>query len=197
VVDAVTRLDAGLKTVAGAAVILLLVLLGWSLLTAGRGQSLRDRIALGARPPAPGFALPVIWPHGSTWPPALRTALTDGRLGLDELHGTPVVLNFWASWCGPCRSEIPLFVKAAARDRRHIAFVGIDVQDLTGDALRFLPRFHVDYVAVRDGGDGTYRGYGLTGVPETFFLDRSGRIVAHIPGVVDERALERGLAAIH
>jgi cytochrome c biogenesis protein CcmG, thiol:disulfide interchange protein DsbE len=197
VVDAVIRVHTGLKAVVGAAMILFFVVLGWSLLTAGRGQSLVDRIASGAKPPAPGFALPVIWPRASTWPPALRTALTDGRLGLDELHGMPVVINFWASWCGPCRSEIPLFVKAAAREHRNVAFVGIDVQDLTGDAVRFLPRFHVDYVAVRDGGDGTYREYGLTGVPETFFLDRTGRIVAHVPGVVDEGALERGLAAIH
>ena len=184
------------KAALGAALILVLVLLGWSLLTAGRGQSLVGRIASGAKPQAPAFALPVIWPRDATWPPALRTALTDGRLGLGELHGTPVVINFWASWCGPCRSEIPLFVKAAAREHGQVAFVGIDVQDLTGDAVRFLPRFHVDYVAVRDGGDGTYRNYGLTGVPETFFLDGTGRIVAHVPGVVDERALERGLAAI-
>jgi cytochrome c biogenesis protein CcmG/thiol:disulfide interchange protein DsbE len=195
VVDAVIRVRIGLTAVIGAAVILVLALLGWSLLTAGRGRSLVTRIAAGAKPQAPAFALPVIWPHDATWPPALRTALTDGRLGLDELHGTPVVINFWASWCGPCRSEIPLFVKSAAREHGRVAFVGIDIQDLSGDAMRFLPRFHVDYVAVRDGGGATFSAYGLTGVPETFFLDRTGRIVAHVAGVVDERALERGLAA--
>jgi cytochrome c biogenesis protein CcmG/thiol:disulfide interchange protein DsbE len=74
-----------------------------------------------------------------------------------------------------------------------VAFLGIDVQDFTSDAHRFLRRFKVNYVSVRDGGSSTSGNYGLTGVPETYFVDRKGRIVAHVVGRISKRTLEEGL----
>lgn len=186
----------GLRLGVAVVVMLTLGIVGWATLTAGRGQTLVTEIAAGSKPAAPPFSLPVIWPRDATWPPELRAAVSSGQVSTASLRGHPAVINFWASWCGPCRSEVPLFVRAAAHDHDRVAFVGIDVQDLAGDALRFLPRFHVDYVSVRDGSDRTYRDYGLTGVPETFFLDSAGRVVMHVPGVVDARTLARGLRAI-
>ena len=67
------------------------------------------------------------------------------------------------------------------------------VQDLTSDARGFLKRYHVNYIAVHDGGGSTYDGYGLTGVPETYWLDARGRIVAHYPGQISRRLLEQGI----
>jgi cytochrome c biogenesis protein CcmG/thiol:disulfide interchange protein DsbE len=67
------------------------------------------------------------------------------------------------------------------------------VQDLTGDARRFLEKLAVPYPSVRDGSDRAYSAYGLTGVPETYYIDAQGRIVAHVPGAVSRRELERDL----
>jgi cytochrome c biogenesis protein CcmG/thiol:disulfide interchange protein DsbE len=69
------------------------------------------------------------------------------------------------------------------------------MQDLTGDARRFLRTFGVDYLDIRDPGDSVARRYGVTGVPETFFIAPSGRIVAHVIGVSDAAALQAGVAA--
>lgn len=186
-----------LKLVALAAVVGLLGLLVWATLAAGRGSSLVASVAAGKKPAAPGFELAVLWPHSETWPPALRAALADGKVDLRELRGQPLAVNFWASWCIPCRDEAPILHAAARRHRGKIAFVGVDVKDLTGDALAFARKYKINYVSLRDGSGGkTWDAYGLTGVPETYFIDAQGRIVAHIPGAISTQTLEEGLATI-
>lgn len=179
----------------GVAVVAALVgLLGWATLAPGGGRSLVSRIAAGERPQAPGFDLEVVWPRTDTWPTGWAGRLADGRLELDELDGRPRVLNFWASWCGPCRAEAPLLDAAARAHRGEVVFVGIDVQDLRDDADAFLREFRVPYAAVRDRANRTYESYGLTGVPETYYLDAAGRIVAHTPGAVSRGTLALGIA---
>lgn len=184
--------------VAGVSVVFgLLALLVWATLAAGRGSSLVARIAADRKPAAPRFNLPVLWPHAETWPPPLTSAIADAKLDLSELRGRPVVLNFWASWCVPCRQEAPILHAAALRHRGEAAFVGVDVRDLSGDALAFARKYKLNYVSVRDGGgDKTWNSYGLTGVPESYFLDRRGRIAAHVPGAVSTDTLEEGVATI-
>ena len=131
------------------------------------------------------------------WPEALRARLSDDRLSLQELRGFPVVVNFWASWCVPCKEEARAFSASAERFRGRVLFVGIDVQDLKGAARAFLRRFKVNYVSVRDGGSGrTYTSYGLTGVPETYYLDARGRLVAHTLGEVSADELARQVAKL-
>jgi cytochrome c biogenesis protein CcmG, thiol:disulfide interchange protein DsbE len=176
-----------------ALVIGLFALLAWATLAAGRGSSLVAQIAAGEAPSAPAFELEVIWPRTETWPRELRAATTDGRLSLAELRGRPVVLNFWASWCIPCRDEAPILNASARAHRGEVVFVGIDVQDLRSDALSFLREFDVVYVSVRDEADDTYRAYGLTGVPETYYMSTDGRIVAHSPGAISRSSLEAGI----
>src|SRR5204863_309752 len=83
----------------------------------------------------------------------------------------PVVLNFWASWCIPCAHEAPRLVASAKEHEGRVLFLGVDVKDFSSDARKFLRRFHVNYVSVRDGGSDTYDAYGLTGLPESYFLD--------------------------
>jgi cytochrome c biogenesis protein CcmG/thiol:disulfide interchange protein DsbE len=104
------------------------------------------------------------------------------------------VVNFWASWCIPCKREAPRLTASARAHRGQVAFLGLDIQDFKSDARGFLGHFETNYVSVRDGGDSTYRRYGLTGVPETYYLDRRGRIVAHSVGEVSSRELEQGIA---
>jgi cytochrome c biogenesis protein CcmG/thiol:disulfide interchange protein DsbE len=195
--EARSRWFLALKLSALAAVVGLLGLLVWATFAAGRGSSLVARVAAGKKPAAPGFNLGVLWAHSETWPPALKAAIADGRLDLRELRGHPVALNFWASWCVPCRQEAPILHASALRHRGRVVFVGVDVRDLTGDARGFTRKYKVNYVSVRDGsGDKTWASYGLTGVPETYFLDAEGRIVAHVPGAVSAQTLEEGIATI-
>ncbi len=195
--EARSRWSLPLKVTAVAAVVGLLGLLVWATLAAGRGSSLVARIAAGKKPAAPTFKLGVLWPHTDTWPPELKATIADGELDLRELRGHPVALNFWASWCIPCRQEAPILHASALRHRGRVVFLGVDVKDLTGDALGFARKYKMNYVSARDGsGDKTWNSYGLTGVPETYFIDPTGRIVAHIPGAVSAQTLEEGIATI-
>lgn len=168
-------------------------LLVWGTLLRGSGSGLVNAIASGKAPAAPPFDLEVVWPRTDTWPRPLTAALVDGRLTTAELRGRPTVLNVWASWCIPCREEAPILSAAARAHAGRVVFVGVDVQDLTGDAKAFLREFDVPYVSVRDHSDSTYRAYGLTGVPETYYLDTTGRIVAHTPGAITRASLEAGI----
>ena len=102
-------------------------------------------------------------------------------------------MNFWASWCIPCRKEAPILTASARAHAGKVVFVGIDVRDLTSDAKAFLREFNVPYVSVRDRDDRTFLVYGLIGVPETYCLDTAGRIVAHTPGAVTRAVLEAGI----
>jgi cytochrome c biogenesis protein CcmG/thiol:disulfide interchange protein DsbE len=171
----------------------LLALLGWRLVNDSRGSDLVSAVRAGKKPAAPQFRLAVIWRHTETWPRGLVDSLSSGRVSLQNLRGEAVVLNFWASWCIPCKAEAPLLVASARTHAGKVAFLGIDVQDFKSDARRFLRRYHANYVSLRDGGGSTSSGYGLTGVPETYFVDRRGRIVAHVPGQITRDQLEAGV----
>lgn len=106
----------------------------------------------------------------------------DDVLALEELRGKPVVLNFWASWCGPCKDEAPMLREAAQRYGDLVTFVGVDIRDARSDALRFVEAQGLDYAHVRDEDGAIYDAFGLTGQPETFFIDEEGKILEHVPG---------------
>jgi cytochrome c biogenesis protein CcmG, thiol:disulfide interchange protein DsbE len=188
-----SRWDWPLRVGALSVVVGLFALLAWATLSAGKGTSLVSRIAADEAPPAPAFSLEVLWPRAETWPVETRR-MADGRVDLDELRGRPVVINFWASWCIPCREEAPILNASARAHAGEVVFLGVDVQDLKSDALAFSREFQTPYVSVRDRGNGTYEDYGLTGVPETYYLDGGGRIVAHTPGAISRASLEEGIA---
>lgn len=184
-----------LQLIALTAVIGMLALLVWQFFAANHGAELVKAIRNGKRPAAPTFTLPVIWTDSPTWPPSLQRLLADKRIGLQQLRGRPVVLNFWASWCVPCKKEAPRLDAVARSHAGNVAFLGIDVQDLTSDARTFLRHHDVRYASVRDNSGVTYNGYGLTGVPETYWLDARGRIVSHFAGPVSTTQLEQGIRA--
>jgi cytochrome c biogenesis protein CcmG/thiol:disulfide interchange protein DsbE len=183
-----------LQLAAVALVFALLGLLVWRIASDDNGAVLVAAVRAGKAPTAPSFDLPVLWERDETWPDELRPALSDGRLRLEELRGHPVVLNFWASWCVPCAKEAPALAASAEAHAGEVAFLGVDIQDFEGDALRFLRQHDAPYVSVREKGTRLYSVYGLTGIPETYYLDARGRVVAHSVGELSRAELESGIA---
>ena len=131
---------------------------------------------------------------------SLRRLDGDGTLALASLRGKPVVLNFWASWCVPCKSES----KVLEADYRHygakgVVFLGIDFHDVTSDARTFVAAHGLSFPMVEDGsGSVTQNRYGISQVPETYIVGRTGKILAHIRGPINgssfSAAFTRGLA---
>ena len=108
---------------------------------------------------------------------------------MSGLKGRPVVVNVWASWCGPCRVEAPLLDRAAAGYAGRVSFLGVASKDQRGGADQFLRRYGIDYPNLFDG-DGSVRAFlGLRGFPTTYFFDRDGRLVAADVGGVSEQKL--------
>jgi cytochrome c biogenesis protein CcmG/thiol:disulfide interchange protein DsbE len=124
----------------------------------------------------------------------------DGRIALSDLHGKAVVVNFWASWCIPCRDEAPVLQKTYERYRdQGLVVLGVDVNDFKADARRFMKRYGITYPVAYDGKGSTVGKWGVRGFPETFFVDRSGTLVGErIEGAVDiernRETFERGVA---
>lgn len=183
-----------LQAVALTVVVSLFGLFVWRLVTEAEGRQLIAAVRAGRAPAAPRFDLPVIWAETATWSRSEAPAIADGRLALGELSGYPVVLNFWASWCIPCKEEAPVLAESARLHRGQLLFLGVDVQDLRSAARRFLRKHEAKYPSVRDGDGGTSGDFGLTGVPETYYLDARHRIVAHTIGQLSRRELEAGIA---
>ena len=96
---------------------------------------------------------------------------------LSSLHGYPVVLNAWASWCAPCRAELPLMARAAGRFGRRVAFVGADVDDSASAAHRLLAGNHLSYPSYRVSAATIRELTPIVGFPTTMFLDRHGHVV--------------------
>ena len=115
-----------------------------------------------------------------------------GRLALASFHGRVRVLNFWATWCVPCKTESPTLQRLWEQYRgRGVVFVGVDYNDVAGDARRFVRKHGLTYPMVRDRAGSVASRYDLTGVPETFVVDRRGNVVEHFVGPIDVRDNER------
>jgi cytochrome c biogenesis protein CcmG/thiol:disulfide interchange protein DsbE len=156
------RLKLGAQVLALALVTGLFLLLVWKLASQDEGAS--RKLERGETPPAPAFRLDRLD--------------RPGKLSLASYRGRPVVLNFWASWCVPCKEEAPLLESVWRRYRdRGLVVLGVDINDLRSDARRFARQNGMSYPLVFDGVGKTSTDYGLTGVPETFFVARTGRLV--------------------
>jgi cytochrome c biogenesis protein CcmG/thiol:disulfide interchange protein DsbE len=113
-----------------------------------------------------------------------------------QASGKPSVVNVWASWCNPCRSEAPLLTAAHAEFGDQVDFIGVDVQDSQADAKDFIASFGLDFTHYFDLDRAVPEFYGGFGTPITFFFDRSGTLVDTHLGVIDERALALGINEI-
>lgn len=115
-------------------------------------------------------------------PPLPAQVLVAPRATLAELRGRPAVLNFWASWCGPCRKEAPQVSRLASALHGRAQLVGVDYSDAASEARAFIRRNHWTFPIVRDGSGRAGERYGLGGLPTTFVLDRDGAIVKRLVG---------------
>jgi cytochrome c biogenesis protein CcmG, thiol:disulfide interchange protein DsbE len=167
-------------TVLAVVVLIALAGVGWAAARAMGGGAL-GQDPFGRR--APAFRLPRL--QGG------------GTLALADLRGKPVVLNFWASWCIPCRGEAPVLASAEDRWRdRGVVFLGIDTKDRQGEAVAFQARYGITYASVADERGELQASYGVLGFPETFFIGRDGSIVAKYIGPIDRATLDANIASI-
>jgi cytochrome c biogenesis protein CcmG/thiol:disulfide interchange protein DsbE len=164
-------------TIAAAA---LVALLTYGVASTGPDTSIDERLADGERVEAPVRDLPVLGSNATG--------------SLADHQGKVVVLNVWASWCPPCVSEMPLLQRTHDKIAPQGGIVlGIDTQDATEDALRFLREKDISFPSLRDRDREYGRELGVSGYPETFLIDRQGRIAAARRGPVDQAWLDEHL----
>ena len=152
----------------------LLALLGYGVAQNGTSTSIDSQLAAGKRPAAPSVSLPPL----------------DGGadVSLSSYRGKVVVLNFWASWCPPCKAEAPVLARWQPRlAARNATIVGVDVLDVSSDAHRFIDEHKLDFPHLRDQDGSRLKSLEIVGYPETIVLDRQGRIAATSRGTIDER----------
>lgn len=126
--------------------------------------------------------------------PALDgTTLSGTHVSLAALHGAPVVIDFWASWCGPCRAEqADLNALVSRYAARGVHFLGVDIRDDSANALAYVQQYHVAYPSVFDPASELAATFNVSSPPTTLVVDRGGTIrlielgsVADVPGVLD------------
>jgi cytochrome c biogenesis protein CcmG/thiol:disulfide interchange protein DsbE len=125
---------------------------------------------------------------------ALKVVGTGETLDLQKFRGKPLVINFWATWCGPCWQEHPVLVAGAKALQPNIQFLGVVFQDDETKILNFLRDRGTAYPTLVDDRGKTAIAYGVGGVPETFFLDANGKIVAKFDGPLSPDVLESYVA---
>ncbi|NJL93480.1 MAG: TlpA family protein disulfide reductase [Anaerolineae bacterium] len=135
--------------------VLMLVVVGWGIY--------QNSLTQPEGGPAPEFTLPLLG--------------QEGEFSLAEQHGKVVVINFWGSWCGPCRVEAPMLQRTWERYQDDdVVFVGIAVKDIERDALAYIDEFNITYPNVMDRRAELEKAYRTEGVPETFIVGRDGEI---------------------
>lgn len=122
---------------------------------------------------------------------------SDGHFRLSDYRGQGVVINFWASWCAPCRKEMPILEQGWRTYKdRGITFIGVNVSDSEEKAAAFLREVGVTYANGPDPGGEVSALYHLIGLPETFFVTPDGVIAQRVIGGVTEERLKEAMKAI-
>jgi cytochrome c biogenesis protein CcmG/thiol:disulfide interchange protein DsbE len=127
------------------------------------------------------------------------SSLGTSKLTLSNLKGKAVVLNFWASWCQPCKEELPLLEntwKQLQAQHKEIIFLGINFQESSKDAARFLQQYGITYQAGLDTNGSIANKYNVTSLPQTIFIDRNGIVTSREPQELTAKELSQNLQAI-
>jgi cytochrome c biogenesis protein CcmG, thiol:disulfide interchange protein DsbE len=138
--------------------------------------------------PAPNFSLVL-----------LHSDSGKNSLSLSNYKGKPIVLNFWASWCQPCKDELPLLENAWKQlqaQQKDIVFLGIDFQESSTDATSFLQQHGITYLAGLDTNGSIASKYEVTSLPQTIFIDRNGTVTSREPKELTAQELSRNLQSI-
>lgn len=136
-------------------------------------------------------------PDGAPAPDFTLASLDGETHQLSTYLGSPIVVNFWASWCYSCEDEAPVLAQAEREWRdQGVVFVGVNTKDGKTWAREFVERHGLEYLQLFDGDGSVSRSFGLTGHPETYFIDRKGRIAAKRIGPVDRASIDQYLAEI-
>jgi cytochrome c biogenesis protein CcmG/thiol:disulfide interchange protein DsbE len=168
---------------AGLAVVALVALLAYGVTSAGPNRSIDSALRKGEHIAAPKIELPVL--DGA------------GKRSLTDFKGRVVLLNVWASWCVPCREESPLLERWHQRMTRQGGTVlGVDTLDVTADALDFIKRYKLTYPQLHDRDGEVIRKLGVIAYPETFVVDRTGKIAATQRGPVDDAWMTKHVAPL-
>jgi cytochrome c biogenesis protein CcmG/thiol:disulfide interchange protein DsbE len=132
---------------------------------------------------------------GQAAPDFKAETLSGGRsFELSQLAGRLIVLNFWASWCGPCKDEAAVLTQLAKRYAKDVvSFVGVDVRDAASDARAFVDRYRISYTVARDTSDEAESLYGVGSLPATFIISPQGRVLDQLTGAVTGRQLRRSI----
>jgi cytochrome c biogenesis protein CcmG/thiol:disulfide interchange protein DsbE len=166
---------------AGAVLLLAMLVLLFAISLRDNQTTVAAMVKDGEEPAAPDFTLPRLTGGGD-----FSLASTKGRV---------VVLNFWASWCDPCKDEAPVLNEIARRYQGRAEVIGVDTRDVEGLGRDFADRYGLTFPLLHDDGS-QYRRWGLTGLPETFVIDRRGRVVEHFVQPLAGPELEQELSAL-
>ena len=173
------RVKLGAQALAVGLVLALLALLIWKVAFKDNGGGVAAKIDKGKITAAPDFVL--------------SRLDRPGKLQLASLHGKAVVLNFWASWCYPCLKEAPALEEAWRKHDGRVVVVGVDTNDFSGDARKFMRENGLTYPVVHDNRDLVAPKWGFKFLPETFFIDARGKVVGHVGGQVNASDLRAGI----
>ena len=138
--------------------------------------------------PAPNFSLAIV-----------RSSTGKSLLSLSNFKGKAIVLNFWASWCDPCKQEAPILENAWKQMQaqgKNIVFLGIDFQDPTSDAISFLHSYGITYPTVLDTDGSVATKYHIVSLPDTIFINQHGTVVSKVLQQITAQALSNNLQLI-
>lgn len=132
---------------------------------------------------------------GSRAPPFELVSLDGRHVSLTSFRGRPVVINFWASWCNPCRREFPLLKQARAKHHQ-LTILGVTFRDIAADSRAFAKAEHADWTMLEDPDHVVADAYRVRSVPTTFFVGRNGKIALRYLSGLTRAQLDDGIARI-
>lgn len=168
-------------------------------LAAGDSQNGAARTVLPPVVSAPGPLGPLEAGFPLKGKPAPNFALNDSegnRVQLSDLRGKVVIINFWATWCGPCRQEFPELQKAATRQGSDVVVLALDQSESTDKVTRFRDKFNASFPILMDTTNAVFNSYGLSGIPDTIFIDRDGIVREVVAGPLSSGSFQYRIAQI-